>query len=102
MLMPLENRHMSLTFQNVKLYLDTVCNNVTDAYNMQTTIPCNYSNDMIMPQILIQLLITLSLSICNYVKAKYITRMNLLLIPLQLLCSPSSQLAILFTHTVCQ
>jgi hypothetical protein len=71
---------------------------------MQTTIPCYYSMVVIMKQIPTQLLITLtlSLSICNYAKAKCITRINLLLIPLQLLCFPSNHLAILFTHTVRQ
>jgi len=37
---------------------------------MQTTIPCNYNTVMIMAQIPTQLLITLSLSICNYSKGK--------------------------------
>jgi len=57
---------------------------------MQTTIPCNYvyNTVVIMTQILTQMLITLTLnlSICNYAKAKYITRINLFLTPLQLLC----------------
>jgi len=71
---------------------------------MQTTIPCNCSIVVIMTQIPTQLLITLtlSLSICNYAKAKYITRINLLLTHLQLLCFPFNHLAILFTHALCQ
>jgi hypothetical protein len=104
-LMPLEDQHVTDSFQNVKPYSDTVCNNITDScppYVKNHSLSLNYCSyydtnfQTVTDYINFELIIYLS--ICNYAEAKRITRINLLPIVHQLLHFPSCHLAIFFTH----